>query len=68
MPQRTIPSLDLSHDTGGVLWRRSLPPSRPDVDLSVRDRFVDPDPDPKDPPITAGRFLRQRLEEIGLVA
>jgi len=39
---------------------------RPEVDLTVMDRFVDADNPPKYPPITAGEFLHQRLAEIGL--
>lgn len=39
---------------------------RPEVDLTVMDRFVSAEEPPKHPPITAGEFLRQRLEEIGL--
>lgn len=39
---------------------------RPEVDLTVMDRFVDESNPPKYPPITAGEFLHQRLAEIGL--
>ncbi len=39
---------------------------RPEVDLTVMDRFTDVENPPKYPPITAGEFLRQRLAEIGL--
>lgn len=39
---------------------------RPEVDLSVMDRFVDEGESPKYPPITAGQFLEMRLQEIGL--
>lgn len=39
---------------------------RPEVDLTVMDRFTDAETPPKFPPITAGEFLRQRLAEIGL--
>lgn len=39
---------------------------RPEVDLSVMDRFVDAGESPKYPPITAGQFLEMRLQEIGL--
>jgi len=35
-------------------------------DLTVLDRFVTPERPPKWPPITAGEFLDQRLNEIGL--
>lgn len=35
-------------------------------DLTVLDRFVTEDRPPKWPPITAGEFLEQRLNEIGL--
>jgi len=39
---------------------------RPEVDLTVMDRFTDAENPPKFPPITAGEFLRERLAEIGL--
>ncbi|HEX2252741.1 MAG TPA: 2-oxoglutarate and iron-dependent oxygenase domain-containing protein [Thermoanaerobaculia bacterium] len=39
---------------------------RPEVDLTVMDRFVTDDRPAKFPPITAGQFLEQRLREIGL--
>jgi isopenicillin N synthase-like dioxygenase len=39
---------------------------RPDVDLTILDRFVSAERPPKYPPITAGQFLHQRLAEIGL--
>jgi len=39
---------------------------RPQVDLTVMDRFVSAERPPKYPPITAGQFLDQRLQEIGL--
>lgn len=39
---------------------------RPEVDLTVMDRFVSAQRPPKYPPITAGEFLDQRLQEIGL--
>ena len=39
---------------------------RPEVDLTIMDRFVSADRPPRYPPITAGQFLHQRLAEIGL--
>jgi isopenicillin N synthase-like dioxygenase len=38
----------------------------PSCDLTVQERFVSADWPAKFPPITAGRFLEQRLREIGL--
>jgi isopenicillin N synthase-like dioxygenase len=35
-------------------------------DLTILDRFVSAENPPKDPPITAGAFLDERLREIGL--
>ncbi|MNU11670.1 hypothetical protein D3C72_2597070 [compost metagenome] len=36
-------------------------------DLTALDAFVTPENPRKDPPITAGAFLEQRLREIGLI-
>ncbi len=38
----------------------------PSCDLTVHEHFVSADRPPKFPPITAGRFLEERLREIGL--
>jgi isopenicillin N synthase-like dioxygenase len=41
---------------------------RPECDLSVIDAFLEPGEAPRWPPIAAGRFLAQRLREIGLIS